>query len=165
MGAVFMERTQKDIRSQHLPHYRNFLVMAALSFGAMYVLMYAMVDQFANVHANLNQAYMAALMAASMVLIELLVMRRMYRNARVNAAIVAVSAIVLVASFSFIRAQVGISDKQFLRSMIPHHAAAILMCEQASVRDLEIKTLCEQIKTSQQAEIDQMRAKLNALER
>lgn len=160
-----MKRTHGDTRSQHLPHYRNLLVMAVLSFGAMYILMYAMVDQFANVYANLNQAYMAALMAASMVLIELLVMRGMYRNTRVNAAIVAGSAIALVASFVFIRAQIGIGDKQFLRSMIPHHAAAILMCEQASVRDIEIRELCEQIKKSQQAEIVQMRAKLDALDR
>lgn len=160
-----MERTQRDPRSQHPPHYRDLLVMAVLSFGAMYVLMYAMVDRFANVYANLNQAYMAALMAAPMVLIELLVMRRMYRNVRANVAIVAVSAAVLVASFFSIRAQIGIGDRQFLRSMIPHHAGAILMCEQASVRDREIRALCEQIKTSQQAEIDLMRATLDALDR
>jgi hypothetical protein len=165
MGAGSMETTQKDTRSQHPPHYRNLLVMAVLSFGAMYVLMYAMVDQLANVYANLNQAYMAALMAASMVIIELLVMRRMYRNTGINAIIMAVSAIVLVASFFVIRSQAGIGDKQFLRSMIPHHAAAILMCEQASLEDLEIRSLCEQIKTSQQAEIDQMRARLDALAR
>lgn len=160
-----MEYTHEDSRSQHPPHYRNLLVMAALSFAAMYVLMYAMVDQFGNVYANFNQAYMAALMAAPMVIIELVVMRRMYRNISANVAILAVSAIALVASFLFIRAQVGIGDKQFLRSMIPHHAGAILMCERASIRDREIQALCETIKTSQQAEIDLMRAMLHSLDR
>jgi uncharacterized protein (DUF305 family) len=35
--------------------------MAALSFAAMYLLMYAMVNSSANVYANLNQAYMAGM--------------------------------------------------------------------------------------------------------
>ena len=104
-------------------------------------------------------------MAAPMVLIELLVMRAMYRDAKANTVIVAVSVIILVGSFLLIRAQTGIGDKQFLRSMIPHHAGAILMCEEAAVQDPEIKALCEGIKVSQQAEIDQMKAKLRALDR
>jgi uncharacterized protein (DUF305 family) len=58
-------------------HYRRLLPMAVLSFGSMYVLMYAMVDTFANVYANL-----------------------------------------------IIRRQTAITDMQFLRSMIPHHAGA-----------------------------------------
>lgn len=73
-------------------HYRNLLVMAALSFLAMYALMYAMVDTLANVYANINQAYMAGLMTAPMVIIELLVMRSMYENKRANAVILAASA-------------------------------------------------------------------------
>jgi len=44
--------------------------------------------------------------------------------------------------------------------MIPHHAGAILMCRQASLRDPELRDLCARIITSQQAEIEQMRAKL-----
>jgi hypothetical protein len=53
--------------------------MAALSFIAMDILMYAMVDRPANVFPNLNQAYMADLMTAPMVIIELLVMRPLDR--------------------------------------------------------------------------------------
>jgi uncharacterized protein (DUF305 family) len=49
--------------------------------------------------------------------------------------------------------------------MIPHHAAAILMCERASIHDPDIKGLCEAIISGQQAEIDQMKAKLDELER
>ena len=48
------------------------------------------------------------------------------------------------------------SDEQFLRSMIPHHSAAILMCEEASVRDPRIHELCRGIVSSQSAEIAQM---------
>ena len=49
--------------------------------------------------------------------------------------------------------------------MIPHHAGAILMCEQAPLQDSEIKALCKNIVSGQQSEIDQMKAKLEALQR
>jgi uncharacterized protein (DUF305 family) len=47
--------------------------------------------------------------------------------------------------------------------MIPHHAAAILMCKKAPVRAPEIQQLCGAIVSSQQREIDQMKAKLRQL--
>ena len=145
-------------------HYRHLLIMAALSFASMYVLMYAMVDSFGNVYANFNQVYMAGLMTAPMVVIELLVMRGMYHDARRNAAIIGASIVAGIAFFMLIRLQTGISDRQFLRSMIPHHGGAILMCEEAPISDPEIRTLCRSIISSQQSEINQMRAKLRALQ-
>lgn len=48
--------------------------------------------------------------------------------------------------------------------MIPHHAAAILMCAQAGIKDRETRELCQSIIASQGAEIRQMRAKLRELE-
>lgn len=47
--------------------------------------------------------------------------------------------------------------------MIPHHASAILMCEESPIQDPEIQMLCRRIISSQQAEIDQMKAKLREL--
>jgi len=52
-------------------HYRRLLVMMILSFMAMYILMYAMVDRLANVYPSFNQLYMAGLMTAAMLGIEL----------------------------------------------------------------------------------------------
>ena len=144
-------------------HYRSLAVMGLLSFVAMYVLMYAMVDRLANVHNNLNQVYMAGLMASPMVAIEILLMRAMYGNKKLNGAILLGSVLLLAGFFLAIRKQAAIGDKQFLRSMIPHHASALLMCDQASLRDPEIRKLCERIRAGQQAEIDQMKAKLKAL--
>jgi len=134
--------------------------MTALSFLAMFVLMYAMVDKFANVYANLNQAYMAGLMAAPMVIIELVLMRSMYPNVKRNAAIIAVTLIVMALCWVLIRQQSAISDRQFLRSMIPHHAGAVLMCERNRLEDAKLKRLCQQIVLSQQAEILLMKSEL-----
>ena len=154
-----------NMSDDHDRHYRHLFIMAVLSFIAMYILMYAMVNSIGNVYNNFNQFYMAGLMTAPMVLIELTVMRAMYQNKKRNALIIAASVIAAVMFFLLIRQQTAITDKQFLRSMIPHHAGAILMCEQASIQDTEIKALCETIISSQQAEIDQMQAKLLELEK
>lgn len=152
----------KSHSAGHEAPYTRLLAMAALSFVAMYVLMYAMVDRFADVYANWNQAYMAALMTAPMVVIELLVMGKMYSRRSLNLLIVAASIGLLALSWFAIRHQWGISDRQFLRSMIPHHSGAILMCREADLADAEIRSLCSSIEEGQQREIDQMNAKLRA---
>lgn len=145
-------------------HYRRLLAMAGLSFIAMYALMYAMVDMRANVYMNFNQAYMAGLMTAPMVILELLLMRAMYANKRLNLLIIAASIIALIVCWTLIRRQAAIADRQFLRSMIPHHAGALLMCDRAPIKSAGIKALCEGIRASQQAEIEQMKAMLTGLE-
>jgi hypothetical protein len=144
--------------------YLRLAGMLILSFIAMYILMYAMVDKFADVYPNNNQAYMAALMAAPMAIIELLLMGAMYGNRAANLAIAVGGVAVLAVSWVLIRNQTGIDDRQFLRSMIPHHSGAILMCREADLQDAEIRQLCGTIMSGQQAEIDQMRAILARLE-
>jgi uncharacterized protein (DUF305 family) len=146
-------------------YYIHLPIMLALSFVAMYVLMYAMVDRFGNVYPNVNQIYMAGLMAAPMALIELLVMRAMYKNRRANLTIGAAAVVAMLAFFAAIRAQTAVTDAQFLKSMIPHHAGAILMCERAAITDPAIQELCRGIRKSQQDEIDGMKAMLAALEK
>ena len=148
--------------THHSPYIR-LIIMSLLSFLAMFILMYAMVDKFGNVFANLNQFYMAGLMASPMVLIEIVLMSAMYPDKKWNILVIAGSVVALVLFWFGIRSQAAISDKQFVRSMIPHHAGAILMCEQAPLRDPELKQLCQEIISSQQREIKQMKAKLDEL--
>lgn len=145
----------------HKQAYLKLLYMALLSFASMYILMYAMVNQFANVYPNINQFYMAGLMTMPMVLIEMIVMSSMYMDKNRNKLIIILSFIALVVFFLLIRYQSAVSDKQFLKSMIPHHAAAILMCQETKIKDPEINALCSNIISSQQLEIDQMKTLLN----
>lgn len=139
--------------------------MVVLSFAAMYILMYAMVDKFSNVIPNVNQFYMAGLMTMPMMIIELIVMGSMYKKKKLNIILFASGSIVLIVFFLCIRQQAGVGDKQFLKSMIPHHAAAILMVEKTPIEDPEIQELANKIIVSQQAEIQQMKAKLKELEK
>ena len=138
-------------------HYGRFVLMLLISFVAMYVLMYAMVDRFGNAVPNINQFYMAGLMTAPMAILEILLMGRMYPDKRKNMVVLMLGMVVLAACWFGIRVQAGVGDRQFLKSMIPHHAGAILMCEQATLTDPETRALCEGIVKSQEGEIARMR--------
>lgn len=142
----------------HGSPYRMFAIMMAVNTLMMFVLMFEMIATADDFYLNLNMFYMALTMAAPMAILELALMGMMYPNRRLNLIIGASAVVVLIASFFAIRMQTGIGDSQFLRSMIPHHSGAILMCEEASISDPEIKTLCGEIIVSQEREIAQMKA-------
>ena len=150
---------------KHGNHYRKLMYMIVFSYLAMYALMYSMVDVWDNVIPNVNQIYMASLMTASMIIIELAVMWGMYPNKKLNLGIMTVGVVLLVASYLSIRQQTAVSDKQFLKSMIPHHAGAILMSEKAPSNDPAIRALQAKIIVSQRSEISQMKAKLADLDK
>ena len=149
-------------RGRHagMNHYGRLAVMMVISFLVMYALMYAMVDRFANVYGSINQFYMAGLMAAPMLIIELLLMAGMYPDRRLNLIFGVAAAAFMLACWFGIRNQWGVGDRQFIRSMIPHHAGAILMCERNHLKNPELKQLCHDIVASQRAEVEQMKALL-----
>lgn len=148
----------QDDRQMMVHHYRRLAIMIVLSFISMYILMYAMVNTLANVFPSFNQAYMAGLMTAPMIVFELMLMGMMYKNRRWNFAIYGFAIILGVGSFVAIRQQSFVGDRDFTRSMIPHHSGAILMCREADLSDPRLQQLCKTIIAGQQAEIDQMNA-------
>ncbi|WP_244548205.1 DUF305 domain-containing protein [Bosea vaviloviae] len=139
-------------------HYRRFAVELTLDFIAMYVVMYAMIATLRHFHFNLNNVYMTLMMLAPMSIIMLVSMRSMFPSRRLNLLIGAGAIAIFLASFAAMRTQAGVDNADFLRAMIPHHSGAILMCEQASITDVEITALCREIVASQQKEIAQMEA-------
>lgn len=159
------DHKQMEMSQNHGGHYTKLLIMAVLSFVAMYILMYSMANNLANVYPNINQFYMAALMTMPMIIIELALMGKMYANKKLNATLIILSSAGLIGFFSLIQFQTAVSDKQFLKGMIPHHAAAILMSEQSKSKDPEIKKLQQEIIISQQEEITVMKAKLEELQK
>ena len=103
---------------------------------------------------------MAGLMTAPMILIELFLMASMYPLKKLNIIILIAAAVIGCTFFVMIRQQTLVTHRQFLRSMIPHHAGAILMCEHAPLESSEIKSLCRSIIESQNAEISRMKSLL-----
>lgn len=137
-------------------HYRILGWNLALSVVIMYFVMFAMIDGIPDLNHNLNTAYMALMMAAPMGTLMLLMMRSMYENRKLNLLLHLGFIAIFALAFAAVRQQTAIGDEQFLRSMIPHHSGAILMCRKAALSDPEIVALCAQIERSQRDEIDEM---------
>lgn len=137
-------------------HYLNYALNLLISLVIMYLVMFTMIDGINDFYNNLNMFYMAIMMVAPMAMLMLLMMAPMYPNKRLNLGLHLAFAILFVAAFAFMRMQTFIGDAQFLRSMIPHHSGAILMCRESSLADPEIAALCERIIDSQKREIAEM---------
>ncbi len=137
--------------------YMMLAVNLGLSLLVMYVAMFAMIWSWGEFIQNVNFFYMALVMWAPMGAIMLATMGGMYRNRKLNAALYVAFAAIFVLSLVGIRQQSLVGDDQFLRSMIPHHSGAILMCEEAKLTDPEIRQLCGEIIQAQKDEIAQMK--------
>ncbi len=138
--------------------YASLALQTVLSGIVMYLVMFVMIDGPGSFYNNLNMFYMTLMMIAPMVVLMILAMRHMFPSKTANAALLIGAVVAFVGSFALIRTQATIGDVQFLRSMIPHHSGAILMCREAKLGDPEIIALCDRIKQSQAEEIDQMKA-------
>ena len=147
-------------------HYRMLGINLIVSLIIMYLLMFSMIWSFSDFFNNNNMLYMAVTMAAPMGILMLLMMPMMYPDKRLNLALYALFALLLVGAFWGIRAQALVNDEQFVRAMIPHHSGAIQMCNRASIKDPEIRALCfgpNGIIVSQTREIAQMKAILERM--
>lgn len=143
--------------------YMMLAVNLGLSLLVMYLAMFAMIWSWGEFIQNVNFFYMALVMWAPMGAIMLVTMGGMYRNRRLNAALYLAFAAIFVLSLLGIRQQSLVGDDQFLRSMIPHHSGAILMCEEAKLTDPEIRQLCGEIIQAQKEEIAEMKRILDRL--
>lgn len=140
--------------------YLQLLLWFPVHVAVMYLLMFAMIDRAGDFWNNVNMLWMAILMAAPMNVIMMVSMRGMYPDRGKTAVVIGLSVVLGVGSWLAIRQQWAVGDTQFLRSMIPHHSGAILMCREAALTDPRIEALCDTIEAGQRAEVEQMEALL-----
>lgn len=143
--------------------YRSLAVQAIVSGIIMYFVMFVMIDNLGSFYNNLSMVYMTLMMVAPMVVLMVLAMRDMFPSKTINAALLVGSVVIFVGCFALIRTQTTIGDRAFLRSMIPHHSGAILMCQQAKLTDPEVVRLCGGIIKSQRQEISEMKVILDRM--
>lgn len=143
--------------------YKKLAIALAINTVIMFLLTYVLIASIDHFYANINRVYMALIMAAPMGIVMLIVMRSMYKDKRLNTILFASFAAAIVILFLLMRTQTPVGNVSFLRSMIPHHSSAIVMCEQAAITDPEIQDLCVQIVQTQKEEIAQMRTILERL--
>src|SRR6266542_4361103 len=126
-------------------HYALLGLNLIVSAIIMYFVMFTMIWSFADLFNNLNTFYMALMMVSPMAILMVLMMSMMYPDRKMNLIIYAGFAVIFVLALIGMRVQSGVGDRQFLRSMIPHHSGAVLMCSKAQIHDPEIKQLCGNI--------------------
>ena len=64
----------------------------------------------------------------------------------------------------FLRDQTFVDDKAWMRAMIPHHSSAIMVSQEANLKDPEAMKLAKEIIEAQKREIAQMKEMLYRLE-
>ncbi len=99
---------------------------------------------------------MTFIMGAAMAIIMLGFMLNMYKNAKINLAIVTGSIFVFATALWLVRSQATIEDKSWMSAMIPHHSIAILTSERANIEDIRVRQLADDIIQAQRREIKEM---------
>lgn len=145
--------------------YWRFAAMIATSTFVMFGLMYLNSYALDHVYFSQTRAWMAVVMGATMAVIMLLFMLAMYRNQRLNAAILAGSVIAFAGSLWLVRSQETVDDVSYMRAMIPHHSIAIMTSERAHIRDPRVRELADQIISAQVREIGEMERLIADLQR
>ena len=146
----------RDMDDMQVSNYKKLGTTLAINAVIMFILTYSLIASFDHFVPNINRAYMSVIMVSAMALLMLVTMRSMYKDPKKNTMLYIGFGLVFVASFLMARTQTAVGDEQFLRSMIPHHSSAILMCEESAITDPEIVSLCEDIVAAQEREIAQM---------
>lgn len=139
-------------------NYKNLFLESIIHFLIMFTVMYTMVDTLDDIYININNIYMTGMMISPMIILMIVTMKSMYPNKKLNLLICFFSLLLFISFYAFERNQSFVGDKQFIRSMIPHHSGAILMCNKSQIMDSELRILCEKISAGQRKEIDQMKS-------
>jgi len=145
--------------------YRKLAITLFLSYILMYGIMFLNVNAPDHIYINMTRAYMTLLMISAMAVLMILRMPMMYANKKLNTAIIAGSIVVFVASLFGVHRQVGISDIQYMKGMIPHHSIAIMTSENAHIKDDRVRKLADGIIKTQVKEIAEMKGLIDSLQR
>lgn len=137
--------------------YKKLALIVPLNTLLMFLMTYSLIDTWDHFYPNINRAYMAIIMVAPMTLVMMWMMKDMFKNQKLNLVLYGLFFMLFIGTFWVARSQTGIGNEMFLRSMIPHHSSAILMCERATITNPEITKLCKGIIRDQKKEISQMK--------
>ncbi|MGE3857800.1 MAG: DUF305 domain-containing protein [Dehalococcoidia bacterium] len=136
--------------------YLRFAAMIATSTVVMFGLMYLNTYAWDHIRWSETRVYMALIMGAAMAGIMLGFMLGMYRDTRINVAIIGGSILAFAVALFLVRSQTTVQDTSYMSAMIPHHSIAILTSEQSEITDPRVCDLAVQIIEAQRREIAEM---------
>ena len=137
--------------------YTKLGIALAISYVVMFLLTMSMIRELDHFYVNASNAYMAAVMVLPMGVIMIAVMWSMFGNKALNIALLVAFLALFAGVWALGRQEAGVGNEQFLKSMIPHHSRAILVCQESDITDPEIVELCRTIVETQREEIAQMK--------
>ncbi len=144
--------------------YIKFGLMLTVSFVIMYGVMFLNVAKLNHIYLSNTRLYMALLMVSPMAILKLIFMSDMYKDKKINIGIIFLSVSIFISALLFLRNQTFISDEQYMKAMIPHHSSAILVSENATFKNAEVKQLSVEIIKAQKKEIAEMKKLLEVVE-
>ena len=144
--------------------YARFATTIVASTVLMFALMYLNTYALDHVTYSQTRTWMALMMGAAMSVVMMGFMWSMYRNTRVNVAIVVASIALFGGALWLVRSQETVNDVSYMKAMIPHHSIAIMTSERAHIKDSRVRRLADQIIEAQVREIAQMKALIADLE-
>ena len=160
------ERSDERQGSRHeLKAYLRFGAMIGTAMIAMYAVTYVNTFEFSHVAWSETRIFMTLLMGATMAVIMLGFMLGMFKNWKVNVAIVVGSVVLFGLATWLVRSQTTVQDRSYMSAMIPHHSIAILTSEQSEVSDVRVCELAVKIIEAQRREIQEMKWLINDIER
>ncbi|MFW2513288.1 DUF305 domain-containing protein [Demequina sp. SO4-13] len=136
--------------------YLRFAAMILTGMVVMYGVMYVGSWEWGHVRWSESRLFMALTMGGSMGLVMIAWMLNMYKNAKANIAVVAISALVLAGGIALDRSQATVDDTSYMSAMIPHHSLAITRSERANLDDVRVCELAVEISEAQRREIFEM---------
>ncbi len=136
--------------------YLRFAAMIATGMVVMYFVMFVGSWEWGHVRFSESRIFMALTMGGAMGLVMFAWMAQMYKNAKANIAVTAVSVLLLGGGAYLDRSQVTVDDSAYMRAMIPHHSLAITRSERANLDDYRVCELAVEISEAQRREIFEM---------
>ena len=131
-------------------HYLVMFIIMIIS--GLLTTMNVYVNKINDMRLSLNDIYMTLLMSGWMLFLMGIYYMENY--------IIYIGLFLIVSNIWAIRTQFMITEKQYLRGMIPHHSMAIHMSKKLLNKDNNIKNLLENIITTQDEEIKMMKLSL-----
>jgi len=135
-----------------MDYFQMFVIMI---IAGLLSTMNVWASKWSDVRWSVNDFYMALLMTGWMFLFMGILDK--------NFTIILLGLIFIVASFTAIRLQLYVNQKQYLLGMIPHHSMAILMSEKLKGKNNDVESLLNEIINGQEKEIQYMKAKLKQM--
>lgn len=141
--------------------YMKLGIILLVSLGLMWVSSMSMVRSIDHFYFNLSNFWMALVMVSAMAIVLVVGMWSMFKNTKANIAMLVGFVVLFAGAFALGRTETLVGNGEFLKSMIPHHSLALLVCQESDITHPEIVELCKGIVEAQQQEISQMQSILD----